>query len=90
MAVVDGHMTCTAGAMELSDTMLLMLSDYCEQEPLPQTTRPTGTRWGGHRRCALDGTETSSSEFLLPMCRSCDRILATRILYQLIEVHQHR
>jgi hypothetical protein len=32
----------------------------------------------------------SAPDFLLPMCPTCERILSSSIVYQLIEVHQHR
>jgi len=86
----DGELTCTSGNMGLSQVMRSMLTDYCVSEPLPQAARSTEVRWGGSWRCPLDGAAMSSSDTALPMCPECDRILASRILYQLIEIHPHR
>ena len=90
MTDVDGQMTCVAGGMDLSIMMRQMLIDYCIEDPLPQDRRSTAVRWGGRWHCALDGTAMSAPDFLLPMCPTCERILPNNIVYQLIEVHQHR
>ncbi|MGE0308483.1 MAG: hypothetical protein AB7Q27_22310 [Acidimicrobiia bacterium] len=76
--------------MDLSIMMHRMLTEYCKDDPMPQDRRPTPTRWGGRWHCPLDGTLMSAPDYLLPMCPTCDRILPGDIVYQLIEVHQHR
>lgn len=75
---------------DLSPIMRRLLSDYCTDDPLPDAARPTPTRWGGRWYCALDGTAMSAPDHLLPMCPACDRILSNGVLYQLVEIHQHR
>ena len=90
MTEVDGWMTCVAGGMGLSDAMVRMLSAYCDHEPLAEETRSTHTRWGGQWHCPLDGSKMSATDSLLPMCLECGRILPSNVIYQLIEVHDHR
>lgn len=90
MTEVDGEVTCAAGGMDISVRMRSLLTEYCDRGPSPQDTRATRTKWGGGWHCALDGSLMSAHDFLLPMCPTCERILPSNTIFQLIEFHQHR
>lgn len=84
----DGETTCITGDMGLSRVMLAMLTEYCESPPQPERT--TTTNWGGRWHCPVDGAIISASRGQLPVCPECDRVLSSRIIHQLIELHPHR
>jgi hypothetical protein len=85
---VDGEMTCIAGDMGLSKWLFSALTDLCGDPP--QVDRSTRVRWGGGWHCPLDGSLMSSSDTELPTCPECQRVLPSRVVYQLIELHPHR
>lgn len=49
---------------------------------------PSRMRWGGNWHCPADGSPTIEVDSVIT-CRTCDRSLPDRLVYQLIEFHHH-
>lgn len=84
----DGELCCSISGMALSESVRAQLERIVTSVPA-EPLNEQGVDWGGSWFCPADGEPMAMRSTKLPQCRSCERWLDDRVLYQLIERHTH-
>lgn len=82
-----GVLHCRPGDMGTSALVERQLRAWAEGQD--ETVRPFPFRVGGRWHCLTDGTRMREADGVIT-CPACDRSLPNRLVYLLVEFHQHR
>lgn len=86
MQTLNGHLVCSASAMDFSEVLAAELKALVSDPP--RTPVNSEVRWGGPYYCPADGATMAEANGIV-MCPTCGRSLTPRMIYQLIEFHVH-
>lgn len=82
----DGRLYCTATDMDFSIVLSKELTNLVANAPAAGV--PSKVKWGGTWRCPADGTYMTEVDGIVA-CQACKRSLPPRLLYGLVEFHNH-
>lgn len=80
---------CPTGDMRLSAKLTEAIQKYRQSSPELGADAGSSVDWGGTWFCPDDGFRMDAAPGQLPGCVSCQRVLPSGSLYQLIEFHVH-